>query len=58
MVRALHDLAFLFGGPAHVVFLGLLLAGMAVPGLLLGLLPRATAWTGLVIAGLAELAVS
>src|SRR3954447_1864151 len=57
VVRALHDLAFLFGGPAHVVFLGLLLAGMAVPGLLLGLLPRATAWTGLVIAGLAELSV-
>jgi hypothetical protein len=55
VVRALHDLAFLAGGPAHVVFLGLLLAGIAVPGLLLGLLPRSTAWAGLVIAGLAEL---
>jgi len=56
LVRALHDLAFLTGGPAHVVFLGLLVAGVAVPGLLLGLLPRPLAVTGLVIAVLAELA--
>jgi hypothetical protein len=55
LVRALHDLAFLTGGPAHVVALGLLIAGIAVPALLLGLLPRALAWTGLVIAGVAEL---
>ena len=55
LVRALHDLAFLTGGPAHVVFLGLLLAGIAVPGLLLGLLPRPLAWAGLVIAVVAEL---
>jgi hypothetical protein len=57
LVRALHDLAFLAGGPAHVVFLGLLIAGVAVPGLLLGLLPRAVAIVGLVIAGVAELTV-
>jgi hypothetical protein len=31
----------------HVVFLGLLIAGIAVPGLLLGLLPRGVAVTGL-----------
>jgi hypothetical protein len=55
LVRALHDLAFLAGGPAHVVFLGLLLAGIAVPGLVLKLLPRPLALTGLVIAALAEL---
>jgi hypothetical protein len=55
LVRALHDLTFLSGGPAHVVFFGLLLAGIAVPGLMLGLLPRATAWAGLGLAGLAEL---
>jgi hypothetical protein len=55
LVRALHDLSFLAGGPAHVVFLGLLIAGVAVPGLLLGLLPRPLAITGLVIAALAEL---
>ncbi len=55
LVRALDDLAFLTGGPAHVVTLGLLIAGVAVPSLLVGLLPRALAWAGLVIAGLAEL---
>jgi hypothetical protein len=55
LVRALHDLSFLTGGPAHVVALGLLIAGIAVPSLFLGLLPRALAWAGLIIAGLAEL---
>lgn len=55
VVRALQDLTFLSGGPAHVVFLGLLIAGIAIPGLVLGLLPRPLAWAGLVIAGLAEL---
>ena len=55
LVRALADLTFLTGGPAHVVFLGLLLAGIAVPALLLGLLPRAVAVAGLVIAAVAEL---
>jgi hypothetical protein len=38
-----------------VVTLGLLIAGIAVPSLIVGLLPRPVAWTGLVIAGLAEL---
>jgi hypothetical protein len=55
LVRALHDLSFLTGGPAHVVALGLLIAGTAVPALILGLLPRLLSWTGLVIAALAEL---
>ena len=55
LVRALADLTFLTGGPAHVVFLGLLVAGIAVPALLLGLLPRAVAVAGLVIAAVAEL---
>jgi hypothetical protein len=54
LVRALHDLAFLAGGPAHVVFLGLLVAGIAVPVLLLRLVPRSLAWVGLVLAALAE----
>ncbi|WP_234796847.1 CaiB/BaiF CoA transferase family protein, partial [Mycolicibacterium porcinum] len=35
------------GGVGHIVALGLLLAGIAVPGLILGLLPRPVAWTGL-----------
>jgi hypothetical protein len=55
LVRALHDLAFLTGGPAHVVALGLLLAGIAIPSLILGLLPRPLAWAGLLIAAVAEL---
>ncbi|MFG1934053.1 hypothetical protein ACGFK1_25935 [Mycobacterium sp. NPDC048908] len=55
LVRALYYLTYLTGGPWHVVALGLLIAGIAVPGLLVGLLPRGLAWAGLVIAGLAEL---
>ncbi len=55
LVRALYYLTYLTGGPWHVVTLGLLIAGMAVPGLIVGLLPRSVAWTGLVIAGVAEL---
>lgn len=55
VVRALQDLAFLTGGPAHVVFLGLLVAGIAVPGLVLRLLPRPLAWAGLAVAVVAEL---
>jgi hypothetical protein len=55
LVRALQDLAFLAGGPAHVIFLGLLVAGIAVPALILRLTPAPLAWAGLVIAGLAEL---
>ncbi|MCG7606161.1 MULTISPECIES: hypothetical protein [Mycobacterium] len=56
LIRALYYLAFLTGGVGHIVALGLLLAGIAVPGLILGLLPRPVAWTGLAIAVLAELA--
>ncbi|MFF4413689.1 hypothetical protein ACFYY8_14245 [Streptosporangium sp. NPDC001559] len=55
VVRALHFLAFATGGVGHVVFLGLLIAGVAVPGWLAGLLPRPFALTGLVIAVVAEL---
>jgi hypothetical protein len=55
VVRALQDLAFATGGTGHVVFLGLLVAGIAVPGLLAGLLPRRLAQIGLAIAVVAEL---
>lgn len=53
-VRMLHDLSFMTGGVAHVVMLGLLIAGVAVPGLLVRLLPRPLAWAGLVIAVVCE----
>ena len=46
---------FLIGGAGHIVTLGLLVAGIAVPSLILGLLPRSLAWAGLAIAGLSEL---
>lgn len=55
LVRALYLLVFLIGGPAHMVALGLLIAGMALPSLALGLTPRPVAWSGLAIAGLSEL---
>jgi hypothetical protein len=55
LIRALYYLVFLTGGPGHVVTLGLLVAGIAVPVLILGLVPRPVAWTGLAIAVVAEL---
>ncbi|MDX6256888.1 MAG: hypothetical protein QOJ11_3222 [Frankiales bacterium] len=55
LVRALQDLTFMTGGVMHVVFLGLLVAGIAVPGWLAGLLPRPAAYSGLAIAAIAEL---
>jgi hypothetical protein len=54
LVRALYYLTYLTGGPWHVVTLGLLIAGIAVPALIVALLPRPVAWTGLVIAAIAE----
>jgi hypothetical protein len=55
LVRAVYFLVFLVGGPGHIVALGLLVAGMAVPSLVLGLMPRPVAWVGLATAALAEL---
>jgi hypothetical protein len=55
LVRALYLLTFLVGGVAHVVTLGLLVAGIAATGLTEGLLPPAVAWTGMAIAALCEL---
>jgi hypothetical protein len=55
LVRALYFLVFLVGGTGHIVALGLLVAGMAVPSLILGLLPRPVAWIGLATGALAEL---
>lgn len=55
LVRALQDISFAAGGPGHVAGLGLLVAGIAVPGLLARLIPRWLAIAGLVIAVIAEL---
>ena len=54
-VRPLADLAFATGGPGHVVFLGLLIAGLAVPSAVGRLLPRGLALAGVAIAAVAEL---
>lgn len=56
LARALTDLAFATGGAGFVVPFGLLLAGVAIPGMMMGLMPRAVGWAGLVVAGIAELA--
>jgi hypothetical protein len=55
LVRALYLLTFLVGGVAHVVALGVLIAGVATSGLAHRLLPRALAWVGVAIAALCEL---
>jgi len=55
VARALADLGFAAGAAGFVVPLALLLAGVAVPSLILGLLARSLAWTGLVIAAVGAL---
>ncbi|MEV7135753.1 hypothetical protein AB0N24_23070, partial [Arthrobacter sp. NPDC093128] len=55
LTHALSFLAFIAGGVGYVVGMGLLVAGIAVPALILRFIPRWLAWTGLVIAALSEL---
>jgi hypothetical protein len=55
VLHALAFLSFLTGGVGFVVGLGLLVAGVAVPALVLRLVPRWLAWAGLVIAAVSEL---
>jgi len=57
VARSVYFMAFLVGGPGHLMALGFLVAGIAVPSLTLGLLPEALTWTGLVIAALAEVTI-
>lgn len=55
LTHTLSYLSFITGGVGFVVGLGLLVAGIAVPGLILKLFPTWFAWVGLVIAALSEL---
>ena len=55
IVRPLADLAFATGGPGAVVFLGLLVAGIAVPAAVGRLLPRPVWIAGIAFAAVAEL---
>ncbi len=52
---ALTYFTFITGGVGFVTGMGLLIAGIAVPSLILHFVPRWLAWIGLVIAALAEL---
>lgn len=55
LVHLLAYLAYALGGIGFVGGIGLLIAGAAVPSLILRLTPRWFAWTGLVIAAISEL---
>lgn len=46
LTHALAFLAFITGGVGYVVGMGILIAGIAVPALILGFVPRWLAWTG------------
>lgn len=52
VARVLGDLGFATGAVGYVVPFALLMAGVAVPSLLKGLMPRPLAITGLVIAAI------
>jgi hypothetical protein len=54
VLSLLADLAFALGGVGFVGGVGLLIAGIAVPALIVGLTPRWLAWVGLVVAAAAE----
>lgn len=55
LLHTLAYLAFAAGGPGFVVAIGMLIAGIAVPSVILGLVPKWLAWVGLVVAALSEL---
>jgi hypothetical protein len=55
VARGFQDLAFITGGPGHVVTFGLLLAGIAVVAAFTGILPRPLALAGIVLAAAAEI---
>ncbi|QDZ15887.1 hypothetical protein [Humibacter ginsenosidimutans] len=54
--RLVREVAFVLGGVGFVCGLGLLIAGIAVPAVILRLVPRWLAWAGLVLGALGEIA--
>ncbi len=56
VMRSLQLFEFITGGVAHVVALGLLLAGVSIPALFMKLIPKWMVWLGLITAVFAELA--
>src|SRR5699024_7178665 len=57
LTRALGFFAFGTGGFTHLLGLGLLIAGIAVPSLIRRLLPPPVAWAGLAVAAVCELSI-
>lgn len=55
VARAFQDMAFITGGPGHVVPFGLLVAGIAVVAAFTRILPRPLTFVGIGIAAVAEL---
>lgn len=55
LTRGLHFMIFAIGGPGYTVPLGLLVAGISVPALVMRLLPRWLAVSGLALAAIGEL---
>ncbi len=55
-IRALNGITYAAGGPAFVMFSGLLVAGIAISGLAGGVLPRAVGWSGVGVAVVSEVA--
>lgn len=55
LTHTLAYISFAAGGIAHVVGLGLLVAGIAVPSMILRLMPMWFTWVGLAFAAAAEL---
>ena len=53
-LRPMELLAFATGGFGNVAATGLLLAGVSVPCLFVGLMPKWACWLGLVVAVIAE----
>lgn len=57
LVRALHDLAFLTGGPGHVPWFGVLIGAGSLAALRVRTLPGWIAWLGIAVAALSLLSV-
>ncbi|TAM66289.1 MAG: hypothetical protein EPN48_17845 [Microbacteriaceae bacterium] len=55
LLQTIDYVVYALGGVGFVGGLGLLIAGIAVPSLILRLTPSWLAWTGLILAGLSEL---
>jgi hypothetical protein len=55
VTEAFYYFGFAAGGPGYSVPLGLLMAGISVPALLMKLLPKWVAWMGIALGAIGEL---